>query len=289
MKSGTSSILARVDEARQRLLEAGVSPNESALDARLLAEHTLGWTAERYFTDANQSEPDDFLSRYAALIARRTAREPVAYIIGRREFWELEFEVTPAVLIPRPSTEFIVEAVLDLFRDPSAPLKIADVCTGCGCVAVAIAHEHRAATVTATDISEAALDVARRNATRHGVADRVTFARSDLLGGVAGTFDVIVANPPYVVDEARPVLQPEVRDYEPGVALFGGNDGLGVITRLVAAAPSRLRPGGYFIFEFGFGQDVEVEQLLERAPALTLLELRRDLDGIARTAVARKL
>jgi release factor glutamine methyltransferase len=149
--------------------------------------------------------------------------------------------VTPDVLIPRPSTELIVETLQELFPDRSVPLSIADVCTGCGCVAVAIAHERPSTTVRGTDISAPALEVARRNAARHGVADRVTFKERDLLDGVTGRFDAIVANPPYVIDRARPALQPEVRDHEPSVALFGGADGLSLVTRLVATAPERWR------------------------------------------------
>src|SRR4029077_8988685 len=124
---------------------------------------------------------------------------------------------------------------------------------------------------------------------RHGVAGRVTFTRGDLLAGISGTFDAIVANPPYVIDRARPALQPEVRDHEPSVALFGGIDGLTLVTRLVAAAPARLKSGGYLIFEFGLGQDVEVEGLIESSAALRLVGLRRDLQGIARTAIARRM
>ncbi len=283
------TIHARVAAGREQLREARISPTESRLDARLLAQHVLGWTTERFLTDANGPEPDGFAERFRSLVARRATREPLAYITGRREFWGLDFEVSPAVLIPRPSTELIVETVLELFRGASTPLTMADVCTGCGCVAVAIAHERHAATVVATDISREALEVAQRNAMRHRVGARVTFRPADLLSGVDGPFDVIAANPPYVVDGARPALQPEVRDYEPDVALFGGTDGLGLITRLVATAPSRLRPGGYLIFEFGLGQDVEIEQLIDDAPAFRLIELRRDLQGIARTAVAKRL
>ncbi len=187
------------------------------------------------------------------LVARRVTREPLAYIVGHREFWGLDLEVNPAVLIPRPSTELIVEAILELFPLQQAPLNVVDVCTGCGCVAVALAHERPAAAIVATDISEQALAVARRNAVRHGVADRVSFRHGDLLAGIDGTFDAILANPPYVLDRARPALQPEVRDHEPSVALFGGADGMTLLNRLVArsaepAAPGRLsdrrvRPG----------------------------------------------
>ena len=282
------SIHVQVAAARRRLRDAGISQTESDLDARLLAQHVLGWTTERFFTDAHALEPEGFTPQYETLVARRATREPLAYIVGVREFWGLELEVTPHVLIPRPATEMIIEVMLELFRDRAAPLTVADICTGCGCVAVAIAHERPAATVVATDISPEALEVARRNAVRHGVSDRVTFCCGDLLEGIDRRLDAIVANPPYVVDRAAPALQPEVRDYEPAVALFGGIEGFDLVTRLVAQAPGRLRPGGYLVFEFGLGQDVEVEELLDRTPDLTLVELRRDLQGIARTAIAQR-
>jgi release factor glutamine methyltransferase len=282
------SIHAQVSAARQRLRDAGITPTESDLDARLLAQHVLGWTTERFLTDAREPVPDGFTPRYESLVARRVTREPLAYIVGVREFWGLELEVTPDVLIPRPATELIVESMQELFPDRSVPLSIADVCTGCGCVAVAIAHERPTATIRGSDISRPALEVARRNAARHGVSGRVTFTHGDLLDGVTGMFDAIVANPPYVIDRARPALQPEVRDHEPSLALFGGVDGLALVARLVAAAPAHLRAGGYLIFEFGLGQDLEIEALVEASPELSLVDLRRDLQGIARTAIARR-
>ena len=283
------TIHAEVSAARQRLRDAGITPTESDLDARLLAQHVLGWTTERFLMDAREAVPDGFTRRYESLVARRATREPLAYIVGVREFWGLELEVTPDVLIPRPATELIVESMQDLFPDRSVPLSIADVCTGCGCVAVALAHERPNATVRASDISHPALEVARRNAARHGVSGRVVFIHGDLLVGATGMFDAIVANPPYVIDRARPALQPEVRDHEPPLALFGGADGLSLVARLVAAAPAHLRAGGYLIFEFGLGQDPEVEDLIEASPELTLVGLRRDLQGIARTAIARRV
>jgi release factor glutamine methyltransferase len=282
------SIHIAVAAARQRLRDAGISQGESDLDARLLAQHVLGWSAERFLTDGHAQAPDGFVPHYQTLVERRVTREPLAYIVGAREFWGLELEVTPDVLIPRPATELIVEAVLELYRDRNARLRVADVCTGCGCVAVAIAHERPAARIVATDISPEALEVARRNAGRHGVDDRVSFRHGDLLSGFEGEFDAIVANPPYVLDGAREALQPEVRDFEPAVALFGGREGLDLVTRLVADAPKHLSPGGHLIFEFGLGQDVEIEELLGGSAALELVELRRDLQGIARTAVARR-
>ena len=282
------TIHTSVGAARLRLREAGISATESDLDARLLAQHALGWTTEQFFTDAQSAAPDGFSVRYDGFIDRRTTREPLAYIVGHREFWGLDMEVNPAVLIPRPSTEFIVEAALELFPDRARPMSVADICTGSGCVAVAFAHERPAATVLATDISASALDVARRNAERHGVASRVTFRRADLLDGIDQSFDAIVANPPYVVDNAGPALSPEVGVHEPSVALFGGHDGMGLITRLVAEAPSRLRTGGYLVFEFGLGMDVEIEALLAKAPELTMIGARRDLQGIWRTVIAQR-
>src|SRR5438105_7882007 len=160
----SSSIRARVDAARHRLRGAGIPVDEAELDARLLAEHVLGWTTERYFADARSAAPPGFSDRFDQLIARRAAREPFAYIVERQEFWGLAIEVTPAVLIPRPETELLVE--LALARCPSsAPATIADVCTGSGCIAIAIARERPAASIQACDISDAALAVARRNST----------------------------------------------------------------------------------------------------------------------------
>jgi release factor glutamine methyltransferase len=197
--------------------------------------------------------------------------------------------VSPAVLIPRHETELIVEATLELFPEKSLSLNAADVCTGSGCVAVALAIERPAARITATDISGVALDVARQNAARHGVDDRIAFHCGDLLDGIEGPFDLIAGNPPYVAERDKRGLQPEVRDYEPGVALFGGSDGFHLVERLVQSAVHYLRPGGYLLCEFGLGQDEQVEELVTNTSNLRLIELRRDLQGIARTAVVERV
>ena len=260
----------------------------AGLDARLLAQHVLGWDTAQLLTATADAAPTEFAPAYEILVARRAAREPVAYITGHREFWGLELEVTPAVLIPRPETELIVEAALALMP-ASQPFTMIDTCTGCGNVAVAIAYERANARIVATDISEVALDVARRNAVRHGVDSRVTFAQADVLGNLSGPVDLITANPPYVPHRNALGLQPEVGNHEPHVALFGGgNDGLTLIERIVHDAPPLLRPGGYLICEFGFGQEVEVEDLVNASNDLTLLELKRDIQGLARTLVARR-
>ena len=281
------SIHHYVSAARDRLRQAGLSPVEADLSARLLAEHVLGWGTATYLSSVHEQEPHGFSDRYEPLVARRAAREPLPYITGEREFWGLRFEVSPAVLIPRPETELIVEAALEQFPS-QAPLSIVDACTGSGVVAIALAHERPAAAVIASDISAEAVEVARRNAARLGVAGRVTCVVGDLLAPVREPVDLIVCNPPYVVDNAGPALQPEVRDHEPQVALFGGVDGLQILARLIQSAPPRLRSGGFLIFEFGLGQDLEVEALISRQPALEFVGMRRDLQGIARTCIVRR-
>jgi release factor glutamine methyltransferase len=281
------SIQTHVTAARNRLRLAGLSAPEADLSARLLAEHVLGWGTATYLSSAHEAEPSGFVDRYEPLVARREAREPLSYITGTREFWALSFEVSPAVLIPRAETELIVEAALEVIP-PGEPMEIVDACTGSGVVAIALACERPAARVMATDISKDAIEVARRNAERHGVADRVRFVVGDLLEPITAPVDVILCNPPYVVDNAQPVLQPEVRDHEPAVAIFGGFDGLQLLTRMVRSAPARLKSGGSLIFEFGYGQDEEVEALVRSEPGLEFLDLRRDLQGIARTCIARR-
>jgi release factor glutamine methyltransferase len=281
-----TSIRERVGQARRRLEAAGIPPDEAELDARLLAEHVLGWTTERYFADASTTAPAEFDAKYDALVVRRAGREPFAYIVGRQEFWGLDYAVTPAVLIPRPETELIVEAALASIGEDTTAL-IADVGTGCGCIAVAVARDRRGATVTATDSSDGALDVARSNASRHGVADRIEFCHTDLLDGIDRAFDLILSNPPYVREGDRADIQPEVR-FEPPGALFAGNDGLDAIRQLVPQAAGKLKPGGRLIFEFGFGQADAVAELISRTRGLTMVALRRDLQNIPRTAVARR-
>jgi release factor glutamine methyltransferase len=282
------TIFEHVAAARQALREAGIGAVEAELSARVLAEHALGWDAARYFVSANQPESSTFAEHYDSLVARRAAREPVAYITGQQEFWGLSLDVSPAVLIPRPETELIVEAALERFADRTQPLAVADACTGSGCLAVALAAELPHATVVATDISQVALDVARRNSERHRLDGRIRFIRTNVLDGVDGTFDLIVGNPPYVRTVDRPALQPEVRDFEPPVALFGGETGMDLVATLVGQAVGRLRHQGYLMFEFGFGQEITVEELIEKTEGLTLIGLRHDLQGIARTAIARR-
>jgi len=236
-------------------------------------------------------------SAFRAWIERRRAGEPIQYITGEAEFYGLSFRVNSGVLIPRPETEHLVEKVIEIAGGLEKPriakpriakLRIADVGTGSGAIAVALASKLPAARMHATDISAAALAVARANAERNGVAERVTFHEGDLLAPLAGKlFDFVVSNPPYVPERDRDSLSVEVRDYEPAQALFAGADGLAVYRRLIPAAFAALTPKGFVALEIGFGQQAAVGELLADA-RFEDIEFTKDLQGIARVAVARR-
>jgi release factor glutamine methyltransferase len=250
----------------------------------------LGWDRATYLARRDDALEADAAARLERAVARREASEPVAYITGEREFWGLTFLVTPAVLIPRPETEFIVEAALSRLADRDRAWRIADVGTGSGCLAISLAHERPHAAVTATDVSADALAVARENARRLGVAARVNFVGTSLLDEVAGPFDLIVSNPPYVPALHEAALSPDVRDHEPRVALYGrGDDGLDDSRALLAQAASRLSPGGMLMIEFGFGQGDAMRCALVETAGLELVEVLRDLQGHERTLVARRV
>lgn len=283
----SSAINALVADARRRLRAAGIQSDEAALDARILAQHVLGWSAARLLTRGDEPASTQFQTEYESVVRRRSAREPLAYVTGVREFWNLDIEVTPAVLIPRPETEMLIEAALEHFERDQA-LQIADVCTGSGCVVIGLGREFPRASLVASDISASALAVARRNISRHELEARIQCVRTDLLDDLPGPFDLIVANPPYVPTGDAADLQPEVRQFEPPRALFGGPDGLQIVTRLIGQVAASLRPDGLFIFEFGVGQLNAVEHAIARSSSLKLLEIRHDLQDIPRTAVVRR-
>jgi release factor glutamine methyltransferase len=276
--------------ARERLVDAGITPADAAVDVDLFARAILGWDRARLLTSLADAAPDSLEPQFSEWIARRERMEPTAYIVGSREFWGLEFHVTPAVLIPRPETEFIVEEALQLLRatdNGDGRVRIADIGTGSGCIAVSLAHEVAHCRVVATDVSDDALLVARENAERHGVADRIQFVRTSYLDAVDGEFDVIAANPPYVRDRDKAGLSRDVR-HEPDVALFGGVTGLRDIDGVIATAVTRLRPGGWFVMEFGFGQEDDVRELVGQRPELRIDHVRADLQGLARTAIIQR-
>ena len=271
---------------RARLIEAGISEVEASIDVDLYARSILAWDKARLLVEQHGEMPSTLEPSFSKWIARRIKREPSAYIVGHREFWGLDFNVNPAVLIPRPETEQIVDEALARARSLSAPL-IADIGTGSGCIAVAIAVELPQARIVATDVSDDALTVARANADRHKVADRIRFVSASYLDGVAGTFDLITANPPYVKDGDKAALGLDVR-HEPEVALFGGPEGLRNIGGVLAAATTGLVPGGWLIMEFGYGQEMGVEALVEAEPSLRLDRVQPDLQGIPRTAIIQR-
>jgi release factor glutamine methyltransferase len=283
-----------IRHGQSTLERAGLDEADAAFDAEFLARHALGgWERGQLVVHHRSPSPPGFVDRYHALLARREKREPAAYIVGVREFWELDLVVAPGVLIPRPETELVVEEVLNRSPIPGPrSLFVADVGTGSGCLSVALARWLPHVQIVATDMSERALSIARLNVDRHGVADRVTLIHTDLLpvpdprSPVPPAFDVIVSNPPYVPTADITSLQPEVRDYEPREALDGGPDGLDVIRRLVPASARVLAPAGMLVFEFGFGQESGVRRIVEAEPDLQLLTIRADYAGIPRVAVA---
>lgn len=294
-KNDSRPLFQLLAEARTRLIAAGIRPDEAAVDVDLYARTILGWDRGRLLAELHEAVPPQLEPRFSDWIARRERREPSAYIVGVREFWGLEFAVTRAVLIPRPETEFIVEEVLRLLDFgglkasggyPAGP-RIADVGTGSGCVAVAIAHDCPACRVIATDVSRDALAVARANAAHHGVEDRIAFVETGYLDGIAGPFDVIAANPPYVKDGDKPILGADAR-HEPEVALFGGTEGLRDIAGVLDAAVEKLNRGGWLVMEFGYGQEEHVEALVAARAGLALDRVRGDLQGIPRTAIIQR-
>jgi release factor glutamine methyltransferase len=268
--------------ARVRLVAAGIEPAEAARDALYLAMHVLGWDRATVHARDIDPAPDAFAGAYDAVIERRTRREPAPYITGVQEFWSRDFAVSPAVLIPRPETELIIEEAMSM-----AFASVADIGTGSGCLAVTIAAEFPRAHIVATDISAPALAVALANAQRYRVADRIEFKATRYLDGIAGPFDLIVANPPYVTDGEYEGLAPEVRSFEPRTALTAGPDGLTDVREVLACAATRLRPGGLLLMEIGFGQAEVVSGLVNTSP-LALLRISNDLQAIPRVVVAQR-
>ena len=305
----TVDVRGALREAIRRLRDASVPSH--TLAAELLLMHALG--RDRAWLYAHPEEPLDggTAARYFELVARRAAGVPTQYLTGKQEFWGLELEVTPAVLIPRPETEHVVEVALERLGQKRArePLRIADVGTGSGCLAVALACELPAAQVTATDISAAALEVARRNAARHRVSDRVSFLCCNLLDALVGAqhlsraksrdaaplqpyhapFDLIVSNPPYVGRAEEHLLPREVREHEPAQALFAGEHGHEIYASLIDQAVRLLPPGGLLVLELGYNSLERVDALVSAASGWTDVSVTQDLAGIPRVLAVEKL
>jgi release factor glutamine methyltransferase len=268
-------------------LGAGPHPEKARRDAEVLLLHASG----RSRTDLLAHGEDEFSLaeslRYKSLLDRRAKGEPIQYITGETEFYGLPFRVTPDVLIPRPETEHLVETVVALARSFAAP-RIVDIGAGSGAISVALAHHLPKARITTTDLSEAALAIARENVRSNGVADRICFLQGDLLAPLAGEkFDIIVSNPPYVPARDRDSLSVEVREYEPLLALFAGEDGLDIYRRLIPAAFVALISGGFIALEIGYGQADAVQNFL-RAAGFAQIEFTPDLQSIPRVAAAQR-
>ena len=278
----------RLAAAREQLVRAGIQPTEAAIDVDLYARTILKWDRARLLLHHQSAVPETLEPQFSDWLARRERFEPSAYIVGEREFWGLDFFVTPAVLVPRPETELVVEATAAIARGLRGQnLRIADIGTGSGCIAVSVAHEIPHCTVIATDVSSEALAVALRNAERHAVDGRMHFVCTSYLDGIDGEFDVIAANPPYVRTVDKRGLSADVLQ-EPHVALFGGASGLEHIDAVLAAASHTLRPGGWLVMEFGFGQEDDVRELVSRRANLSVDHTRADLQGLARTAIIQR-
>ncbi|MEW6366997.1 MAG: peptide chain release factor N(5)-glutamine methyltransferase [Acidobacteriota bacterium] len=272
-----------IRKAASRLLIAGC-PNPER-DSELLMMHATGWSRERLFCSLHDSLPEPVVDEFLELMIRRENREPLSYIVGTKEFWGLDFHVMPDVLIPRPETEIVVERAIQL---APAGARVVDVGTGCGNIVVAIGHARPDLHLFATDISGTALKVARRNAGRHAVDRRIQFVRASLLDPFApSTFDMVLANLPYVPETEAQILMPEVRDHEPYVALFSGQDGLSLLRSILPQAASVLKPAGVILLEVGLGQAAAVRTLLD--PGLwDDISFSLDMQRIERTLCARR-
>jgi release factor glutamine methyltransferase len=294
-----ADVRSALREAMRRLRAAAVPSH--TLAAELLLMHTLG--RDRAWLYAHPEQPLDAvqLAAYFDLVERRIAGVPTQYLTGRQEFWGLELEVTPDVLIPRPETEHVVEVALERLGPPTWEeeaaglprghgLRIADVGTGSGCLAIALACELPGAQVFATDISAAALAVARRNACRHGVAARVHLLQGNLLDALAGPpLDLIVSNPPYVGRREADHLPHEVRAHEPAQALYGGECGQELYAPLIAQAARRLRSGGILVLELGYNALPHVRPLFDTEKDWQQIRLTQDLAGIPRVLSAQRV
>jgi len=282
------SISRLILEAARVLSEAGVP--EARREAMSLIEYVIARDRTFLITHPETILTLADIERLREVVERRAAGEPLQYITGHQEFYGLSFEVTPDVLIPRPETELLVETALELLGQSVEPQLICDVGTGSGCIPIALLHERPRLRAFGLDISLNALHVAARNAKRLGVSERLSLIASDCFNALHSTgacFKMIVSNPPYIAESDLAGLHREVRDYEPRAALTPGDDGLGVIRRLLSEAPLYLEPGGHLLLEMGFDQHEAIHQLIDRA-VWQLLDIHKDLQGIPRTVALRR-
>ena len=258
------------------------------LDAQILLAHVLKCKRIDLYVRSEEEPAEPDRATFKDLIKRRVDGCPVAYLVGQREFYQLVIDVNSAVLIPRPETELLVMEALRLLKGRQAP-RVLDVGTGSGCIALTIARHHSSAHITATDISPQALEMARRNAAKLGLPDRVRFLEGDLFAPVSDeVFDLVVSNPPYVAQGEFAGLMKEVRDYEPRLALDGGADGLAVYRRLAANAPHHIAANGFLLLEIGASQEPPVRNLLERTGAFDAITTHFDGQKLPRVLEAHR-
>jgi len=274
-----------VDAAYQFFLDNDVpSPR---LNAELLLMFVLGRERSYLYTYPERELTPEEQSRYDEVVSERARVCPTQYITGHQEFWGLDFIVSPAVLIPRPETEHVIETVLELLKDykPNGKLRMIDIGTGSGCIALSVASELPQVEMHACDISEEALEVARANAVRLGLEKRIQFRHSDLLSAYQGEqFDFVVSNPPYVGESEADKVQKQVREFEPKTAVFSGWEGMEIYRRLIPQAHAALKPGGWLVTEIGYSTEEKVKQLLT---GFTNVQTTTDLQGIPRVVAAR--
>jgi release factor glutamine methyltransferase len=258
------------------------------LDAEILLAHARGCRRIEIYTRFDEVLSERERSAMRDLVRRRAQSEPVAYLVGHREFFSLDFQVTPAVLIPRPDTETLVVELLDVAKPLSAP-RILDVGTGSGCIAIAAAVNHPTAQITATDANDAALAVARENALQHRVVERIAFRSGDVFAPVEQDepFDIVVSNPPYIAEHEKETLQNDVRKYEPHEALISGPSGLEVLFRLIDEAPRHLAPAGTLMLEISPEQSKAVAGRMDSSGRFEDIRVVKDLPGLARVVRGR--
>jgi release factor glutamine methyltransferase len=297
--------LVSTDRSIRALLKLGIEQLRAAnvpsytLAAELLLLHVSGKDRTWMYSHPEEILPESVAETYVVLLSKRASGVPTQHLTGKQEFWGLEFEVTPEVLIPRPETEHLIEVALDRLavrevragrhqRLSGENVTIVDIGTGSGCIAIALAKELPRAAVYATDVSKPALQIARRNASRHGVSERVQFAQCSLLEALSPvSFDLIISNPPYVSEREAQSLPVEVREHEPHTALFGGEEGYELYGELIPQATQRLKPGGLLVLELGYNSLAAVEPLLDRAD-WHKVGVTNDLAGIARVISAER-
>jgi release factor glutamine methyltransferase len=259
------------------------------LSAELLLSHVLGLKRIELYTQYNRAVPQEQLVQLRGLVRRAGEHEPVAYLVGRTEFYCLEVEVTPDCLIPRPETELLVQRSIELLRRRTGPQYVCDLCAGCGIIAVAIARNVPDARVLATDLSEPALAVAARNVEKHQLQDRIELRHGDLFGPLVprlDQFDLMACNPPYISAAEYETLDRNVKDYEPRLALYAGEDGLDLYRRIVQKVHQFLKPDGVLLLEIGYQQGPAVRELVEGTGAFAPIRIDKDLQGHDRVVTA---